>query len=96
MFSKNRKLVLEYIDIIALFANIIILEIIVRHLTNIGFGKMAMLFDLSMFSIVAAIIIPFRHKIRHFLEVIITGFLSLYSFAQSLHYAYFGTFFSLF
>lgn len=93
-FNQFVEYIKEYLDILVLVLNVFIIELIIRNLTKLGFGKLPILFDLLILSILIIVLVFLKRKSRLIIEFIITLAFSIYGFAQSLHYAFFTTFFS--
>ncbi len=86
---------LNYLDLIIFNLLLIANEILLRYFCLLPlFTLQALLFDLGFYLLLSGILILFNKKIRKVIEGLLIFLSSVYSFAQSFHYAYFKTLFS--
>ena len=85
----------NYLDLIIFNLLLIANEILLRYFCLLPlFTLQALLFDLGFYLLLSGILILFNKKIRKVIEGLLIFLSSVYSFAQSFHYAYFKTLFS--
>lgn len=92
--KKTFTVITNYFDLLIFFISVFSIDLSVRIITNLEFGKLPIVFDVAILSLIALILIWFKNKIRLTIEFILILLLSIYSFAQSLHFIYFANFFS--
>lgn len=90
-----KRVGVEYIDVLVLYLVMIFSEILMRVMCQMQiFNMQAFIFDSCIFLMIAAVFIIFKRKVRVILTWIMSLFFTGYSFAQSLHYAFFNSLFS--
>lgn len=95
MFIKIKDFIKEYYDIFFLLGLILLSEMLMRYFSGLPlFYAQAFIFNIINYIFIAAILIMFKTKTRIIIEIIITIIFAIYSFAQSLHYAFFTSFYS--
>ena len=90
------KKILSYSDIFIFNILLFIIEFILRYCVGFSIAQVKpILINILALLIIDAILINVKYKFRKWIESIILIIITLYSFAQSYHFAYFDTFFSI-
>ncbi len=87
IFAAGANLAVYYILVFAL-------DLITRRFLGLGFGKFTLLVDLIFMAFFGALLFLFPVRLRAVLEFAFLTILSIYCFAQCLHYAYFSSLFT--
>lgn len=98
-FKKIVKIVYEYlinhIDIIVFLSTLLLIDVLMRIFCNIPIAKMPLLFSFRWYLVLSIPLLLIKRKVRHVCEIVIVTILSIYSFAQTFHFQFFDTFFSV-
>lgn len=90
------KRLTNYFDLIFFTVSILLIDILFRSINGFSiFSLKPLFFNAMILMVVISIIILFKEKMRIIVEISIVSLLSIYSFAQSYHYIFFNTVFSL-
>lgn len=80
-------------DILVFTILLIIFDLYLRFYCGFNISKFSILFNIMYIFIIDAILILIRNKIRMFIELLFGLLLSIFTFAQAIHYNFFITFF---
>lgn len=89
-----KDLVIEYYDLVLFLLCFFVNEVLLRHFTNLGFGKLAIIYNLMIICLIFVVLILINKKIRWIIQSVLLFLITFYSMAQTLHFSYFNTFFS--
>ena len=87
--------VLTYLDLLIFLLFIIVLESALKYCVNMPLIQLKpLVVNGLLFAMFTGVLIIFNRKIRLLIETLLMILLTIYSFAQSYHFAFFETFFS--
>ena len=90
-----KGVILEYLDILILYVIMMTSELMMRLMCDMSlFNLQSFIFNTCIYLMISSIMILFKRKTRAIITILMSLFFTGYTFAQSLHYAFFTSFFS--